>query len=155
MVLPISLPTIVFEVIDTGIGMTPEQQSRLFQPFVQADFTTTRRYGGTGLGLAITRRLCQMMGGDIELTSEWGVGTTFTVRLPHRSQQPAPALATHVALPNQELAPPLVLVIDDDPVVRDQVAANTHPPWPAGRACDWWRRRVTACPQVAAKCDHP
>ena len=73
---------IQFAVADTGIGMTPEQQAKVFEEFAQADSSTTRRYGGTGLGLAISRRFCRMMGGDIELISELGVGSTFTARLP-------------------------------------------------------------------------
>jgi CheY-like chemotaxis protein len=67
-----------FEVADTGIGMTPEQLSRLYQPFVQADSSTTRRYGGSGLGLAITRRCTDMLGGGISVRSALGSGTTFT-----------------------------------------------------------------------------
>jgi PAS domain S-box-containing protein len=71
-----------FRVSDTGIGMTPEQLTRLFQDFVQADASTTRRYGGTGLGLSITRKLCQLLGGDVSVESEPGVGSAFTIRLP-------------------------------------------------------------------------
>ncbi|MDB5328409.1 MAG: domain S-box-containing protein, partial [Phycisphaerales bacterium] len=73
---------LTFTVTDSGIGMTPDQLAKLFQPFTQADASTTRKYGGTGLGLAISKRFCEMMGGDIQVTSEAGSGTTFTVRLP-------------------------------------------------------------------------
>ncbi len=69
-------------VSDTGIGMTGEQMAKLFQPFSQADIQTARKYGGTGLGLAITRQFCEMMGGEIGVTSEYGRGTTFTVKIP-------------------------------------------------------------------------
>jgi adenylate cyclase len=69
-------------VADSGIGMTPEQQAKLFEEFTQADATTAQRFGGTGLGLAITRKLARMMGGDITVTSEPGKGSVFTVRLP-------------------------------------------------------------------------
>jgi len=69
-------------VADSGIGMTAEQQAKLFQDFTQADSLTARRYGGTGLGLAISRKLARMMGGDVTLTSEPGRGSVFTVRLP-------------------------------------------------------------------------
>lgn len=69
-------------VSDTGIGMTSEQVSKLFQAFTQADASTTRKYGGTGLGLVITKQFCQMMGGDISVTSEFGKGSVFTIRLP-------------------------------------------------------------------------
>jgi signal transduction histidine kinase len=69
-------------VADTGIGLTAEQQAKLFQDFTQADSLTARRYGGTGLGLALSRKLARMMGGDVTVTSESGKGSVFTVRLP-------------------------------------------------------------------------
>ena len=69
-------------VADTGIGMTAEQQAKLFEEFTQADSSTARQYGGTGLGLAITRKLARMMGGDVTVASEPGKGSVFTVRLP-------------------------------------------------------------------------
>src|SRR5512132_2313259 len=69
-------------VADTGIGLTAEQQAKLFQEFTQADSLTARRYGGTGLGLALSRKLARMMGGDVTVTSEAGKGSVFTVRLP-------------------------------------------------------------------------
>jgi signal transduction histidine kinase len=69
-------------VADTGIGLTAEQQAKLFQDFTQADSLTARRYGGTGLGLALSRKLARMMGGDVTVTSESGRGSVFTVRLP-------------------------------------------------------------------------
>jgi len=71
-----------FAVCDRGIGMTSDQIAKLFQAFVQADESTTRKYGGTGLGLMISRRLCQMLGGDIRVSSELGKGSTFTIELP-------------------------------------------------------------------------
>jgi signal transduction histidine kinase len=70
---------LVISISDTGIGMTSDQMAKLFQPFVQADSATTRKYGGTGLGLVISRRLCRMMGGDVTLQSELGKGSCFTV----------------------------------------------------------------------------
>lgn len=78
---------ITFVVKDTGIGMTESQLKQLFKPFTQGDASTTKKYGGTGLGLAITRHFCQMMGGDIDVQSEFEVGSTFTVWLPVISNQ--------------------------------------------------------------------
>ena len=69
-------------VSDTGIGMTAEQQGRLFEEFSQAEASTAQKFGGTGLGLAISRKLARMMGGDVTVTSELGKGSVFTVRLP-------------------------------------------------------------------------
>ena len=71
-----------FAVSDTGIGLTSEQQAKLFEEFSQADRTTAQHFGGTGLGLAITRKLARMMGGDVTVASEPGKGSVFTVRLP-------------------------------------------------------------------------
>jgi signal transduction histidine kinase len=75
-------PWLSFAVRDSGIGMTPDQLRKLFEPFTQADSSTTGKYGGTGLGLSISRRFCQMMGGDITVASDPGRGSTFTVGLP-------------------------------------------------------------------------
>ena len=111
--------SIVFAVSDTGIGMTPEQMTRLFEEFGQVDASTTRRYGGTGLGLALSRRLCRMMGGDVTVASEPERGSTFTIRLPAEVQEPA---RESLAPPVRDSAPAgtsTVLVIDDDSAVRD------------------------------------
>jgi len=77
---------VTFQVSDTGIGMTAEQLDRIFEPFIQADSSTTRKYGGTGLGLAITRHFCRMMGGDVVAKSTPGKGATFLMQLPVRVQ---------------------------------------------------------------------
>jgi PAS domain S-box-containing protein len=116
---------LVFGVSDTGIGMTSEQMENLFQEFTQADASTTRKYGGTGLGLTISRRFCQMMGGEIEVESEPGQGSTFTVWLPAQvvKIEPAPteqgAGIEPMIVGGDVSGSDLVLVVDDDPVVRD------------------------------------
>ncbi len=77
---------IVFQVADTGVGMTPEQKTKIFEAFTQADLSTTRKFGGTGLGLAITQHFCHMMSGEILVESEQGKGSTFTMRIPAEAE---------------------------------------------------------------------
>jgi len=115
-----------FAVSDTGIGMNEEQLGRLFQAFSQADASTTKKYGGTGLGLAISRRFCQLLGGDITVTSRPGEGSTFTIVLPARSDAPAqiaPAQAPRIVAEVSNNGP-TVLIVDDDPAARELLAAN-------------------------------
>ena len=111
---------IEFAVADTGIGMTPEQQAKLFEEFTQADSSTARQYGGTGLGLAITRKLARMMGGDVTLTSEAGKGSTFTVRLPASTDVPAEAPISSDR--GRSTRADCVLVIDDDATARELIS---------------------------------
>jgi two-component system, NtrC family, sensor kinase len=113
---------IEFAVSDSGIGMTPEQQGKLFEDFTQADASTARRFGGTGLGLAITRKLARMMGGDVTVASEPGTGSTFTARLPGSGEpQAVPATEPQrdgARVPQSEC----ILVIDDDPTARELIS---------------------------------
>jgi PAS domain S-box-containing protein len=108
-------------VVDQGIGMTPEQLSKLFQPFTQADASTTRKYGGTGLGLAITKHFAEMMGGSIRVESEYQRGSAFTVQLPAYVHKEDDVNRLEGIGPELPIPPSgnTVLVIDDDPAVRD------------------------------------
>jgi signal transduction histidine kinase/CheY-like chemotaxis protein len=115
-----------FSVSDTGIGMTPEQMTRLFQPFSQGDSSTTRKYGGTGLGLAISQRFCKMMGGDVTVSSEVGKGSIFTMSLP---AEVVPHELEEESVAEKRKSQPVlgastVLVIDDDPTVHDLLSRS-------------------------------
>lgn len=144
-----------FGVHDSGIGIAQEKLEEIFKPFIQADGSTSRRYGGTGLGLSICREFATLLGGVIDVSSEAGVGSTFTLILPTEaaapstagnatSIQPEPAPSPRPAEPAPELAPAQVvddreiatepgssiLIIEDDPrfaaIVRDQVRSRGH-----------------------------
>jgi CheY-like chemotaxis protein len=120
-----------FQVSDSGIGMTPEQLAKLFQAFSQADASTTRKYGGTGLGLALTRRFCQMMGGQVTVTSELGKGSTFSIQLPAEAPDQAEPAAAATAVPRANPPPgeaaraatpdgrETILVVDDEATARE------------------------------------
>jgi len=111
---------ISFHVVDTGIGIDPSIHQKLFQPFVQADVSTTRRFGGTGLGLTICRRLAEAMGGSIGVRSEPGLGSEFWVNLPFERLSVAAMAATHDEPPEASLHDSRcigrVLVVEDNPV---------------------------------------
>jgi adenylate cyclase len=107
-------------VADTGIGMTPEQQAKLFEEFTQADSSTARQYGGTGLGLAITRKLARMMGGNVTVASEPGKGSVFTVRLPGSADSQARSSSGSDG--RRSPTADCVLVIDDDDTARELIA---------------------------------
>jgi signal transduction histidine kinase/CheY-like chemotaxis protein/HAMP domain-containing protein len=112
---------LVFKVSDTGIGMTPQQQERLFNAFTQADASTTRTYGGTGLGLSITRSFCRMIGGRVSVESEFGRGSTFTMEIPAKCEESAQERQPTEPLPPVS-ADKTVLIIDDEAAAREVIA---------------------------------
>jgi signal transduction histidine kinase/DNA-binding response OmpR family regulator len=128
---------VVFTVSDTGIGIPPEKLGTIFEEFSQADKSTTRNFGGTGLGLAITRRFCQLMGGDVEVASTQGEGSTFTIKLPVRAEMATTVeegavvaeaaeagAAPRPAEPGREHT---ILAIDDDPNALDLIGRMLQP----------------------------
>ena len=127
------VPLLVFDVIDTGIGMTDAQCGQLFEPFTQVDNSSTRRYGGTGLGLAISRRLARRLGGELSVRSTVGVGTTFTLTIPANIAPDTARTALlldgpNLSAPQRDTVPSdlqalaaQVLVADDRPDIRAMV----------------------------------
>jgi CheY-like chemotaxis protein len=110
-----------FAVRDTGVGIAPESINRLFKPFSQADSSITRQYGGTGLGLAISKQLCQLMGGEMQVESELGQGTTFSFFIR------VPAIATEPLAINPDLDQKHVLVVSTKPTIQQVIKLYTQP----------------------------
>ena len=154
--------TVAIDVRDSGIGMTAEQQSRLFQDFTQADASTTRRYGGTGLGLAISMRLCHVMGGTIDVVSEPGRGSTFSLRLPREIRSADGAIDSRARglskwsgtdpRPAAPLAGATVLVVDDDANARELASRILGKAGlrvlTAGTADEGWDTLLSGAPDV-------
>jgi PAS domain S-box-containing protein len=120
--------SVKFDIIDSGIGMTPEQLGRLFQAFTQADSSTTRNFGGTGLGLTITRHFCTLLGGAIDVKSVPGTGSTFTIVLPDHAEVKGETEAfdiDRIAVSAHPASAGInVLVVDDDQAVHDVLSAT-------------------------------
>ncbi|GLH72971.1 hypothetical protein GETHLI_14730 [Geothrix limicola] len=118
-------PWLHIAVEDTGIGISPEQQLRIFNEFIQAEENTTRQFGGTGLGLALSRKFCQILGGDIRLHSELGKGALFTIVLPTAPVEAAPE-PPPAAPKDPRVAPVVVrgpiLLVDDDPFLLNALS---------------------------------
>jgi len=146
-----STASLRFSVRDTGIGMTPAQQAALFQPFTQADNSTTRRFGGTGLGLAISQQLAAMMGSRIAVDSVPGEGSTFCFDIEFERQQHdgAVLLSRHANLADRR-----VLVVDDSRSARDMLVA-TLSAWSAQAHAAASGRAALACMETAADQGQP
>jgi PAS domain S-box-containing protein len=112
---------VVFRVSDTGIGITPEQQQKVFEPFIQAEAGISRNFGGTGLGLALTMHFARFMGGDLSVESEQGKGSTFSIRIPRAVKDPTTNKPVSRERDPSVQVKGTVLVIDDDPTARDLV----------------------------------
>ena len=134
---PAERPRLRVEVEDTGIGLSPEELSTLFEPFVQASVETPRRYGGSGLGLAITKQLVEAMGGTVGVQSTPGAGSVFWFTVPLATEQ------TAVAVPVETLAGLRVLVICDRPQTATALAA----------LLGGWQAEPTTAGSVAAACE--
>jgi len=116
---------VIFRVADTGIGMSAQQLQKIFQPFTQADNSTTRKYGGTGLGLSITQRFAEMLGGYVTVESQLGEGSVFSLHLPVQNQNSQPSVSTAHSPPlpievqRAVSISNIALVIDDDAIMLD------------------------------------
>jgi PAS domain S-box-containing protein len=122
-----------FEVSDTGIGLTTEQREKLFAPFMQADGSVSRKYGGTGLGLALTKRLVELMGGQLGVDSEPGVGSTFWFSVPlQRGHGPTPETSEHLSAAEYEIQLRLhhrgnrILLVEDNPINAEVMQEMLH-----------------------------
>jgi PAS domain S-box-containing protein len=145
-----------FEIQDTGIGISEEVQTRLFQPFAQADASTTRRFGGTGLGLSIARNLAHLMGGDVSLSSRVGVGSLFRVNLPLRlTLKGATARRLAALRPGVGLGGVRVLVVDDSDInvfvaqhILEQAGARVSVARKGAQAIEFLREHPASCDLV-------
>jgi len=118
--------TVYFEVKDSGIGMTPEQIQRIFEPFIQADSSTTRNYGGTGLGLAITKNIVELMGGELALESTLGIGSNFNFEIVFDTVESTDEISTRedYALIEKPYFNGLILICDDNPLNLEVVCEH-------------------------------
>jgi signal transduction histidine kinase/CheY-like chemotaxis protein/HPt (histidine-containing phosphotransfer) domain-containing protein len=141
------------EVTDTGIGIAPEQQARIFEKFTQADSSTTRRFGGSGLGLSICRQLVDLMGGSIQVESALGAGSAFTVRLPLKlAALPAAAEETPLALSLAPVQNTRVLLVDDTAINRQILVEQLSS---MGILCDTASDAESALLRLAQTVDNP